>query len=79
MSPQSDGPVESRSSDRSSQRVIPLKCNNLRILVANVNLIAGKAAELISLVRDTDPDIILMSETKLDKHILSSEFLPLGY
>ena len=33
----------------------------------------------MNLVKSTDPDIILMSETKLDKHILSSEFTPHGY
>ena len=59
--------------------MIPHKSNNLRFLVANVNSISSKSAELINLVDSTEPDVILMSETKLKSTILSSEFTPPGY
>ena len=64
----------SSNSDHATGSPIPRKMNNLWTLVANVNSIQCKAAEL-----QTIPDIILLCETKLDKDILSSEFTPPGY
>ena len=53
--------------------------NNLRIVVANVNSISGKRAEMIHLCDSVKPDIILVSETKLEKSVKHSEFLPSAY
>ena len=58
---------------------IPSKKQNLRTIVLNCNSIRNKSAELENLVNTTDPDIIIMSETKLNPSIGSSEFLPPGY
>ena len=48
----------------------------LRILTLNANSAKGKAAEISSICEYVKPDIIIMSETKLDKSVSSSEFLP---
>ena len=53
--------------------------NNLRIVVANVNSIRGKKVEMAHLCSSVKPDIILISESKLDKDIKCSEFLPANY
>ena len=48
----------------------------LRILILNAYSAKGKAAEISSICEYVKPDIIFMSETKLDKSVSSSEFLP---
>ena len=48
--------------------------NSWRSLVINCNSIAGK-----HLVEYTDPDVLIMTETKLDSSISTAEFLPPGY
>jgi hypothetical protein len=53
--------------------------NNLRIVIANMNSVRGRKPELSHMCATLKPDIILVSESKLDKSIKSSEFLPLGY
>ena len=53
--------------------------NNLHVIVANCNSVASKSAELANLVDYTEPDILLLTETKLDNRVSSSEFLPQGY
>ena len=47
--------------------------NNLRIVVANVNNISGKRAEVITLCDTVKPDIIL-AESKLDKRSSTQNF-----
>ena len=39
----------------------------------------GKRAELENLINYTDPDLIIMTETKIDDQVKASEFLPKGY
>ena len=63
----------------SSARPPPCKKQNLRTLVINCNGIANKRAELENITAYTDPDVILMTETKIDSSVSSSEFLPCGY
>ena len=45
----------------------------------NVNSAKGKPAEIVNILDYTKPDVIVMSETKLDKSCYTSEFLPKNY
>ena len=62
---------ESNGSDKSS--------DNLRITIENVNSTRGRKAELAHFCNTMQPDIILVSESKLDKSIKHSAFLPPNY
>lgn len=62
---------ESSGSDKSS--------DNLRISITNVNSTRGRKAGLLHFCNTMQPDIILVSESKLDKSIKHSEFLPPNY
>ena len=53
--------------------------NSWRSLVVNCNSIAGKRAELANLIKYTDPDVLILTEKKLEDSIKNSEFLPTGY
>jgi exonuclease III len=53
----------------------PPKLNNWRTLVINVNSIVGKSAEFAHLLEYTNPDAIMLCETKLDSSIKSAEFI----
>ena len=50
--------------------------NNWRTLIVNANSIAGKGASLEHILSNTDPDLVLMTETKLDATKSTAEFLP---
>ena len=45
----------------------------------NVNSAKGKPAEIANILDYTKPDVVVMSETKLDKSCYTSEFLPKNY
>lgn len=62
-----------------SQRQLPSKQANWRTLIINCNGITGKRAELAQLADYTDPDAMLLCETKLDGSVNNAEFLPEGY
>ena len=51
----------------------------LRILTVNADSVKGKAAEIASICDYVKPDIIAMSETKLDKSVNAAEFLPVNF
>ena len=53
--------------------------NNFRVAVVNSNSARNKKAEFTNFIQYTKPDIILITETKIDGTIASSEFLPDGY
>ena len=53
--------------------------NSWRTLVINCNSVSGKKSELAERVEYTDPDVILLTETKLDSSIGTAEFIPEGY
>ena len=55
------------------------KSQSWRTLVININSAPGKREELENLINYTDPDLIMMTETKIDEHVNASEFLPKGY
>ena len=44
-----------------------------------VNSAPGKRAKLENLINYADPDLIIMTETKIDEQVKASEFLPKGY
>ena len=46
---------------------------------SNINSAPGKRAELENLINYTDPDLIIMTERKIDEQVKASEFLPKGY
>ena len=77
-----DTPTEN-SSDGStvpySESTVPRKDNNWHTLVINANSIANKKAELAAIAAYCDPDLMLISETKLSPDILNGEFVPEGY
>ena len=79
MSTQS--PVSSSRSLDSPRKshALPPKKQNFRALVVNCDSIMNKRIELENLVNSTDPDIIIMTESKLKSSTLNSEFLPPGY
>ena len=62
-----------------SESTVPRKDNNCRTLVINANSIANKKAELVAIVEYCDPDLMLISETKLGPDILNGELVPEGY
>jgi len=49
--------------------------DNLRVSVLNANSIKNKCTELAAVCDSVDPDIIIITETKLDNSVYSSEFL----
>ena len=53
--------------------------DNFRTVASNVNSIKGKKAELGIFLETVQPDIMLVCETKLDKSVKNSEFLPPQY
>ena len=63
----------------SDSKPLPGKKQNLRTLVINCNGVSNKRAELENVFNYTDPDIVLLTETKIDSTINPSEFLPRGY
>ena len=53
--------------------------NNWRSVTINCNGVTGKRAELANLASYTDPDVLVLTETKLDHTVHPSEFLLEGY
>jgi len=51
----------------------------MRLLSVNCNGVASKKAELENLISYTQPNILCLTETKLDDSVYTSEFLPKGY
>ena len=81
VSSTNDTPTEN-SSDGSNvpylESTVPRK-DNWRTLVINANSIANKKAELAAIAEYCDPDLMLISETKLSPDILNGEFVPKEY
>ena len=53
--------------------------DNIRIAVVNANSVKGKKPEIAELCNSTQLDIMVITETKIDSTINSSEFLPQNY
>ena len=83
LDPSSIATPTENSSDGStvpySESTVPRKDNNWRTLVINANSIANKKAELAAIAEYCDPDLMLISETKLGPDILNGEYVPEGY
>ena len=62
-----------------SGSTLPNKASNMRYLSINCNSVSSKRAELENLVAYTSPDVLLLTETKIDSSVSTSEFLPAGY
>ena len=78
----SSGPVSHPSvltPELSSDFIYYKKGSNWYTLVINANSITHKSAEISAMAEYCDPDLMLITETKLDSTIFSSELLPKGY
>ena len=62
---------KSTSSNISNSQI--KKSQSWRTLVININ---SAPEELENLINYTDPDLIIMTETKIDEQVKASEFLP---
>ena len=69
----------SRSSEHSTSGPTTKNPNNWRSVTINCNSVSGKRAELANLAAYTDPDVLVLTETKIDHTVHPSEFLPDGY
>ena len=81
-SPMLSGNTDGKSSGFSSSlggQSLPNPNGKVRILTLNANSAKGKPAEIAAITELIKPDIIVMSETKLDKSVLNSEFLPSNF
>ena len=74
----SSGPESTPSPELSSDFIYPKKGSNWRTVVINANSITHKKAEISAMADYCDPDLMLITETKLDGSIFSSELLPKG-
>ena len=68
-----------KTSSGDSTRILPNKGSNLRISVININSARNRKAELEHISEYVKPDLILMTETKIDSSISAAEFLPDDY
>ncbi len=66
-------------SSRPESEIVPAKKQNWRTLVVNCNSVKGKQAELAHLIDYTDPDMLMLTETKIDPSVSAAEFLPPNY
>ena len=77
-------PRSSTKSSRSSKsdtssRLLQGPGSKVRILTINANSAKGKPAEIAEIIDYTKPTVTCMTETKLDKSVYSSEFMPKNY
>ena len=72
-------PTPNLNNEPTSKQTFSRNQNNLRIVVGNVNSIRYRKAELEAFTDFVKPDIIIFTETKIDKYIFNSEFLPANY
>ncbi len=79
LSPTPESPASGSETTPSHPENLPSKSNNWRTLVINCNSIVGKRAEFGYLLEYTNPDAIILTETKIDETVYTSEFLPGSY
>ena len=72
-------PMLASSPSRPPTRQRRQKTSNIRVLIVNIQSVMAKREAWLALVENSDPDIILASETWLKPHILNPEFLPGNY
>ena len=71
--------ISDLNSSERSHSVSSTHANNIRIAVVNANSVKGRRAELAELCDSTQPDIMVVTETKLAKHMRPFEFFPKNY
>ena len=71
--------TQATSDNTSTINPLPHKANNLRIAVINCQGVCNKRAELENMYDYMDPDVRILTETKLDPSVNLSEFLPEHY
>jgi len=69
----------STSTDHAASTVGRQTRENLRVSVLNANSVKNKHVMLAALCDNVEPDIIVVTETKLDSSVYTSEFLPSNY
>ena len=69
----------STSTDHAASTVDRQTRENLRVSVLNANSVKNKRVMLAALCDNVEPDIIVVTETKLDSSVYTSEFLPSNY
>ncbi len=74
----SSSSASNRSGSSTNRMARPLG-DNIRVAVLNANSIKGKRCEVATFCHNVDPDIMIVSETKLDSSVYSAEFLPSHY
>ena len=74
-----ESPPSVLTPELSSDFIYPKKGSNWRTVVINANSITHKKAEISAMADYCDPDLMLITETKLHSGIFSSELLPKGY
>ena len=74
-----ESPPSVLTPELSSDFIYPKKGSNWRTVVINANSITHKKAEISAMADYCDPDLMLITETKLDSSIFSSELLLKGY
>ena len=77
-----ESPPSVSTPELSSDFIYPKKGSNWHTVdsvVINANSITHKKAEISAMADYCDPDLMLITETKLDSSIFSSELLPKGY
>ena len=62
-----------------NNRPLPLKKTNLRVAVINCQGVRGKKAYLENICEYMDPDVLILTETKLDPSIIPAIFLSAHY
>ena len=71
--------VRTASSETSHLSVRNDSSTNIRLLLDNCNSARGKPAEIAGLLDYAQPDVLLLTETKLSPAVKSAEFLPQNY
>ena len=74
-----ESPPSVLTPELSSDFIYPKKGSNWHTVVINANSITHKKAEISAMGDYCDPDLMLITETKLDSSIFPSELLPKGY
>ena len=74
-----ESPLSVLTPELSSDFIYLKKDSNWRTVVINANSITHKKTEILAMADCCDPDLVLITETKLNSSIFSSELLPKDY
>ena len=71
--------TRANAASSNSDMPVPMKETNLRVAVVNGQGERGKKADLENTCEYMDPDVLILTETKLDPSISPVKFLPFHY